>query len=269
VSPPGSDYGVAVGRLGSRVAFITGAGSGIARATALLFATEGARVVIAEVDEDSGQATETAVTQAGGEALFVPTDVTQSASVKGAIDAAIERFGALHIIFNCAGGSSPDDGSVVDTDPEVWRRTLELNLLGPMLCCRHGMPQLIGAGGGSIINVSSVTALRGGLAGDMYSATKGAIISLTRSLAARGAEHGVRANAIAPGTVLTPRVAGRMGMTPDDTVWSPPLIEFAARHPFSVGKPADVASIALFLATDESRLITGALIPAEGGITAY
>jgi NAD(P)-dependent dehydrogenase (short-subunit alcohol dehydrogenase family) len=117
--------------------------------------------------------------------------------------------------------------------------------------------------------VSSITALHGGLAGDMYSATKGAIITLTRSLAARGADRGVRANAIAPGTVLTERVAARMGMTPDDTVWTPPLAAFAGRHPFSVGRPEEIASIALFLASDESRLITGALIPAEGGQIAY
>jgi len=205
----------------------------------------------------------------GGDARFVPCDVTDQASVTSAVAAAVEAYGGLHVLYNCAGGSLPEDGSVVDTDLDVWRRTLDLNLLGSMLCARSAFPWLVRSGAGSIINMSSITALQGGVAGDMYSATKGAVISLTRSLAARGSEHGVRANAIAPGTVLTERVTSRMGMSSPADPLPAVLRDFAAGHPMSVGSPDDIAAVALFLASDESRMVTGALIPAEGGLSAF
>ena len=258
-----------MGRLDGKVAYITGAGSGIGKASAGAFVDEGARVVVAELRAELGQATVDEIRSGGGDATLVETDVTDPASVEASIAKVVDLHGGLHVLFNCAGGSLPADGDVVDTDLEAWRWTLDVNLLGPMLCCRYGIRPMADSGGGSIINVSSIAAMRGALAGDMYTATKGAVISLTRSIAARHHHEGIRANVIAPAAVLTDRVVALMGMNTDDESWSPALEEFARGHPFAVSRPEDLAAVAVFLASDESRSINGALIPAEGGLTAY
>jgi len=254
------------GRLEDKVAFITGAGAGIGRASARLFAEEGAAVVIAEKNAEAGAGVAAEIERAGGRALAVPTDVTQEDSIARTVAAAVARFGAIHVLFNCAGGSIPQDGPVAEVDLAVWDHTIGLDLKGTFLCCRHVIPRIVAAGGGSVVNTSSVVALRGQSA-HVYSSAKGGILSLTRSLAATYGREGVRVNAICPGIVMSERIKARVQTG---------LLEQAASvglsvesHPFSLGEPEDIARIALFLACDESRMIHGATIPADGGMSAY
>ena len=254
-----------MGRLDGKVAVISGAGSGIGRAAARIFTAEGARVAIAEIDPEKGRA---AAAEAGGETLFVETDVTDAASVEAAMAAAVERFGALHVLFNCAGGSVIDDTHVTEVDLEIWDHTIPLDLKGPFLCSRFGIPHLIEAGGGAVINVASVVALRGNHPAHVYSAAKGGIISFTRSLAGAYADRGVRANVICPGLIATERIKNRYVDRPPSQSRQA-AVETFRRYPFGAGEPEDIANIALFLASDESRMVTGAVIPAEGGISAY
>ena len=258
-------------RLEGKVALITGAGSGIARAASRIFAAEGARVAIAEIDAEKGRATEKMVRDAGGEALFVETDVRSEDSVKRAVAAAVERFGKLNVLYNCAGGSTAEDSLVTDVDLSVWEHTMTLDLKGPILTCRHAIPKIIEAGGGAVVNMSSGAALRGGSPAHIYTSAKGAILSLTRALAGAYAKNNVRVNAICAGRILTERITGRYG-SPDKAGPVEDRQDATGRvkeYPFWVGPPEDIARIALFLASDESRMITGAAIPADGGRSAY
>ncbi len=253
------------------MALITGAGSGIARAASRLFAAEGARVVVAEIDREKGAAAERMVRDAGGEALFVHTDVTDEDSARHAVAATVERFGKLDVLYNCAGGSSAEDDLVTEVDLTEWQRTMSLNLLGPILMCRHGIPRIVEAGGGAVVNMSSGAALRGSSPAHIYTAAKGGIVSLTRALAGTFVKSNVRVNAICAGRILTERITSRYG-TPDRAGPVVDLQDAAGRlkeYPFWVGSPEDIATIALFLASDESRMITGAAIPADGGRSAY
>ena len=254
-----------MGRLDGKVAVITGAGSGIARAASAIFTREGARVVVAEIDAGKGAAS---AAEAGEKAHFHQTDVTDEASVEALMAAAVERFGALHILFNCAGGSVLEDTNVTEVEMEVWDHTISLDLKGPFLCARYGIPKVIESGGGAVVNVASVVALRGNHPAHVYSAAKGGIISFTRSLAGAYADQGVRANVICPGLVKTERVRARyIERRPNSSRKG--AVETFQEYPFGVGEPEDIANIALFLASDESRMVNGAVIPAEGGISAY
>jgi NAD(P)-dependent dehydrogenase (short-subunit alcohol dehydrogenase family) len=255
------------GRLAGKVAFITGAGAGIARAAARLFAREGARVLIAELSPGSGAAAEAEVRAAGDEALFVQTDATDDASVRAAVAACVARFGRLDVLFNCAGGSSPADAAVTDVELGVLQQALDLNLRSAFLCCRHAIPELVRAGGGSIVNMASVVALDGSMPLHAYAAAKGAVISLTRSLAGRYSPERIRANVICPGMVLTERIRARFDAAGNDPAALGPIDLHT--HPFAIGEPEDIANVALFLASDESRMLTGAVIPAEGGLSAF
>lgn len=256
-------------RLKGKVALITGAGTGIGRAAAELFSSEGARVVIAELKPELGKMTEKLVREARGEALFVETDVTDESAVERAIQAAVDAYGKLDVLYNCAGGSVPEDAPITEVPPWVFDHTLSLDLRGTLLCCRHGIPRLIEAGGGSVINMSSTAALQG-VPMHVYSAAKGAILSLTRSLASAYAPHGVRVNAICPGVVLTDRVKARFGELPKPGEEpTSRAARTAQRYPFGVGQAIDIAQVALFLASDESRMVNAAILAADGGMSAY
>jgi NAD(P)-dependent dehydrogenase (short-subunit alcohol dehydrogenase family) len=262
-----------VGRLDNKVAFITGAGAGIAKASALAFSREGAKVAIIDINVEAGKTAEREVRAAGGEALFIETDVTRDDSVKSAVATAAAKFGAINVLMNCAGGSFQEDVPVHEMDLEVWQRTIAVNLLHPFLVCRHGIPHLIKAGGGAIVNVTSHVGLMGSFK-PAYAATKGGIISFTKTLAAQYVEYGIRANAVAPGTVRTERQIKRWEnkdwvLAEKPTRAARERIATQKLYPYSVGEPGDVAAIALFLASDESRMLTGTTIAADGGRSAY
>ncbi len=259
-------------RLAVKVAFITGGGAGIGAAAALAFSREGARIVIADVNVAAGEATAAAVRAQGGEALFVRVDVTDEMSVKAGVEAGVAKFGKLDTLLCSAGGSLPDDHPVTDVDlDEIWNRTMVLDLKGTMIACRHVIPRIVAAGGGAVVNMSSGAALRGANPAHVYTAAKGAIVSLTRTLAGTYAKDNVRANCICSGRINTERIRrtygmpGKPGAAPDRQR----VDEQVKTYPFWVGEPEDVANIALFLASDESRMITGAAIPADGGRSAY
>ena len=251
-------------RLKDKVAIVSGAASGIGRASAKLFAAEGAKVVVAEIDAALGEAS---AREAGAAARFVRTDVTDEESVKQMVQQAREAFGPIDVLLNCAGGSLSEDGPVTDVDPWVWDRTINLDMKGPFLCCRHVIPVMIEQGRGSVVNFSSVVALRGNHIAHAYVAAKGGLISFTRALAGAYSPKGIRVNAICPGIVLTERVKSRF--VGGNQIRFGGIDNLVERYPFGVGQPEDIASVALFLASDESRMVNGAAIPAEGGFSAY
>jgi NAD(P)-dependent dehydrogenase (short-subunit alcohol dehydrogenase family) len=256
------------GRLADKVAVVTGAGSGIARASARLFAEEGAAVVALELRPELGESTERDIRAAGGEATFVETDVTDEAAVLRAVEQAVSSYGRIDCLFNCAGGSLAEDGPLTEISlTDVWEQTVALNLLGTVLACRHVIPELVKAGGGAVVNTSSSVALKGSRGGHVYSMTKGGIVSLTRTIAATYAKDNVRANTVCPGTIVTEGIRQRFGV--DDERLRANLEEMSARYPFGVGEPRDIAAVALFLVSPESRMVTGATIPADGGYSAY
>jgi NAD(P)-dependent dehydrogenase (short-subunit alcohol dehydrogenase family) len=255
-------------RLAGRVALISGAGWGIGRAAALLFVREGAKIIVADIDEAAGAALQR---ELGDAALFVPTDVTDAANVAGAVAAAERHFGKLDTLLNCAGGSISADAPLGTVDvAAVWDKTMQLDLRGTIHCCHHALPAIVRAGGGAVVNMSSGAALRGASPAHIYSAAKGGILALTRALAGTYAKDNVRVNAICAGRILTERILARYG-TPDapKPAEDQQADERVKAYPFWVGVPQDIASIALFLACDESRMITGAAIPADGGRSAY
>lgn len=255
-------------RLAGRVALITGGGDGIGRASALAFSREGARVAIADIDAALGRETAEAI---GENAFFVETDVTREESVHAAVEAAVARFGKLDTLFNCAGGSVPGDKPVTELDLAVFEHTIGLDLKGTMLACKHAIPRIVAAGGGAVVNMSSGAALRGASPAQVYTAAKGAIVSLTRSMAGAYAKHNVRVNCICAGRIDTPRVRRTYGLPgrPGGVADPQDASGQVKTYPFWVGQPEDIANIALFLASDESRMITGAAIPADGGRSAY
>ena len=251
-------------RLAGKVAVITGAGSGIGRAAARLFVAEGAKVVVAEIDAALGAAS---AREAGADARFVATDVTDEESVKRMVHEARDAFGHVDVLLNCAGGSLREDRPVTEVDPSVWDRTMNLDLKGPFLCCRHVIPLMVERGKGSVVNFSSVVALRGNHIAHVYVMAKGGLISFTRALAGAYSPKGIRVNAICPGIVLTERVRSRF--TGGNQIRFGGIDDIAGQYPFAVGQPEDIANVALFLASDESRMVNGAAIPAEGGFSAY
>jgi NAD(P)-dependent dehydrogenase (short-subunit alcohol dehydrogenase family) len=260
-------------RMKGKVAFLTGAGAGIAKATAKAFAREGAKVALFELDRKAGEAAEKEIRAEGGEAIFIETDVTQDAAVKRAVDATIAAFGRLDVIMNCAGGSLQEDKPVHQMDLDTWHKTIALNLLHPFLCCRYAIPHMIKAGGGSIINFGSHLGTKGSEK-PAYAAAKGGIMSFTQTLAAQYVDYGIRANAIAPAIVRTERSIKRW----ENKEWlfadnpSPAArarITMQKLYPFSVGEPEHIAAIAVFLGSDESRMLTGITIPADGGRSSY
>ncbi|MFH0965429.1 MAG: glucose 1-dehydrogenase [Planctomycetota bacterium] len=251
-------------RLKDKVAVITGAGRGIGRAAAELFAKEGAKVVIAEIREELGGETEGAIRKSGGEALFVRTDVSRSRDVQGLMEAVRQRYGVLHVLYNNASVFlGKEDGPVTELGEETWERILNVNLRGLYLCSRHGIPLIIESGGGSVIHTASSAGVIGVPGCDAYTASKGATVALTRSMAVEYGPKNVRVNCIAPAGVDTEMVRESSLANPTfDAAY------FFRRAPLGrLGTPEEVARVALFLASDESSYVNGAIVRADGGTT--
>lgn len=250
-------------RLANKVALITGAASGIGREAALLFAQEGAKVVVADLSEAAGSETVGAIQDAGGEATFVQADVSKAEDVKRMMATAEVAFGALHVLFNNAGVFHADDGSVLDTDEAIWDFTINVNLKGVFLGCKYGIPALQRAGGGSIINTASFVAILGAATSQSaYTASKGGVLSLTREIAVEFARQNIRANALCPGPVDTPLLAELMS--------DPARRQRRMVHipPGRLAQAREIAQAALFLASDESSYVNGSTFLVDGGITA-
>jgi NAD(P)-dependent dehydrogenase (short-subunit alcohol dehydrogenase family) len=244
-------------RLDGKVAFITGAGAGIGRATAVLFAREGARVVVADIDALAGEET---AHLAGAGVIAIRTDVTDETSLDEAIRTTVQTFGRLDVLHNNAGGSTPQDDTVIDAPLEEFWRVIRLDLFGTFLGCRLGIPALIRSGGGSVINMTSNLALMGISGRDCYTAAKGGVAALTRSLAVEFAPHQVRVNAIAPSATMTERVRKLMA-------GNAAVDRLARSHLLGLIQPEDIASAALYLASDESRRMTGHILRVDSGVT--
>ena len=247
-------------RLDGKVVVITGAASGIGREAALLFSEEGARVCVADMNEEACEQT------AGdcGDAFYVRADVTRAESVAAMYRATVERVGGIDVLYHNAGISPNDDAGILETEEEAWQRVQDVNLKGVYLCCKHGIPHLLERGGGSVINVASFVAILGAATSQIsYTASKGAVLSMSRELAVQFARQGVRVNALCPGPVETPLLMGIFG---DD----PAAYERRRVH-LPMGRLAqatEVAYGALFLASDESSYVNGSTFLVDGGLTA-
>jgi NAD(P)-dependent dehydrogenase (short-subunit alcohol dehydrogenase family) len=249
-----------MGRLDGKVCVITGAGGGMGRDAAILFSEEGAKVCAADVNLEAVQDT---VTQCE-EAFAHQVDVADEQSVKQMMDAAAERYGGIDVLYNNAGISPNDDASVLDTTVEAWDRVQDVNTKGVFLCCKHGIPHLQRRGGGSVINVASFVAIVGAATSQIsYTASKGAVLSMTRELAVQFARENIRVNALCPGPVETPLLLSIFG---DD----PAALERRRVHwpTGRLAKPREVVNGALFLASDESSYVTGSTFLVDGGLTA-
>ncbi len=250
-------------RLEGKVALITGGASGMGRVAAGLFAGEGARVVLADVLDESGLATVAEAADSGGEADYVHADVSIASDVEAMVAFAMERFGALDVLYNNAGILPGDDGSVTETTEEVWDRVIDINLKGVFLGCKYGIPAMLRSGGGSIINVASFVALMGAATPQIaYTASKGGVLALTREVAVDFARKDIRANALCPGPIETPLLAELMS---DPARRQRRLVHIPVGR---LGRAEEIANAALFLASDESSFITGATFVVDGGITA-
>ena len=248
-----------------KLAVITGGGSGIGLASAQIFASEGARVMLLDINDEAGIACRDKIRSAGGTAEFVHTDCTDEVAVAAAFATLDEALGPLNVLYNCAGGSTGKDSAVDALEVEVLKEVFGLELQTAVLCSRAAVPRMVANGGGSIINMSSFVAYRGVFRIHAYSAAKGAISSLTRAMAGSYAKEGIRVNGIAPGIALTERARKRIE---ESNVAATQNFDWKD-YPFAMGTPEDIAMLALFLASDESRMITGQTILADGGLTAY
>jgi len=250
-------------RLADKVTIITGAGGGMGRVAARMFAKEGARVVVAEFGEAAGRETVDLVKGDGGEATFVKVDVADEASAKGMVDHAVATYGRLDVLYNNAGVMPEADHSVIDTDVATWDQVMAVNVRGVFLGCKYAIPAMEAAGGGSIINIASFVALVGcSVPQDAYTASKGALLSLTRSLAVQFAPKGIRTNAICPGPVETPLLMD--WLVKDEEA---KRIRLARNPTGRFGKPEEIVHMAVYLASDESRWTNGASLVVDGGIT--
>ena len=250
-----------MGRLDGKVALITGAASGLGFVAAQLFAAEGARVLLADV-VDGDEAVDS-ILAAGGDAAYARCDVSDDQSVAAAVAFAMETFGALHVLYNNAGISPGDDDGPVNTSDDTWQRTLDVNVTGVARCCRHGIPAMLASGGGSIVNVASFVAHMGAATPQIaYTASKGAVLAMTREIATIYARQGIRANALCPGPVLTPLLAKFLS---DDAKRARRLVHIPMGR---FGEAIEIAKGALFLACDDSSWMTGQSLIIDGGITA-
>ena len=249
-----------MGRLDGKVCVITGAGGGMGRDATILFSEEGAQVCAADVNLAAAEET---AAQAR-DAFAFQVDVADEASVKAMMDATVERYGGIDVLYNNAGISPDDDASILDTSVEAWDRVQAVNTRGVFLCCKHGIPHLLDRGGGSVINVASFVAILGAATSQIsYSASKGAVLSMSRELAVQFARENVRVNALCPGPVETPLLLNIFGD-------NPAALERRRIHwpTGRLAKPREIVNGALFLASDESSYVNGSTFLVDGGLTA-
>lgn len=249
--------------LEGRVAVVTGAGSGLGRASSLALARHGARVVVSDVDVPGGGETVGLISEAGGDAVFVEADVTDHLACGALMDRAVEHFGSLHVLHNNAGIALPmADGFAPDVTPEIWDKVISVNLSGTFYCAHHAIPRIADSGGGAIVNTASSMAHLplGGL--DGYAASKGGVMQLTKSMAVGCGPLGIRVNAISPGYVDTPMNA---------VIWGTDELRdgFALGHATGLQTAEEIADVVVFLASDESRSLTGAVLNCDRGWTAF
>jgi NAD(P)-dependent dehydrogenase (short-subunit alcohol dehydrogenase family) len=231
------------------------------REAAIVFTGEGAKVCVADVDLELAEET---VAECPGDAFALPANVADEEEVRRMYEATVERYGGIDVLYNNAGISPPDDASVLDTSVEAWQRVQDVNAKGVFLCCKHGIPYLLERGGGSVINVASFVALLGAATSQIsYTASKGAVLAMSRELAVQFARQGIRVNALCPGPVETPLLLAIYGDDP---------AAFARRRVHwptgRLGKPREIVNAALFLASDESSFVNGAIFTVDGGLTA-
>lgn len=247
-----------------KVAIVTGAASGIGRASAQTLAAAGAAVIVADINLDGAAETVAQIERAGGTAHAVEADIGSEASVAGMVQAAVDRFGSLHLLHNNAADVViiQRDGDVVGMDTEVWDRTMAVNLRGPMLGCKHAIPHMIDAGGGAIVTTSSTSGQFGDLSRVAYGVSKSGIDSLTRYVATLYGKQGIRANAVAPGVVKTPALAANVA--PEE------LAIFERNHVTpGMGEPQHIAGVVAFLLSDAAAYITGQVVNVDGGLTMH
>ncbi len=249
------------GRLEGKVCVITGAGGGMGREAAIVFTGEGARVCAADVDLAAAEET---VSLSSGEAFALRVNVADEGEVRKMCEATAERYGGIDVLYNNAGISPGDDASVLETTLEAWERVQDVNTKGVFLCCKHGIPYLLERGGGSVINVASFVAILGAATSQIsYTASKGAVLSMSRELAVQFARQGVRVNALCPGPVETPLLLAIFG--DDPAAFARRQIHWPTGR---LGKPREIVNAALFLASDESSFVNGAAFVVDGGLTA-
>ena len=250
-------------RLQGKVSVITGAGSGMGRVAAELFASEGAKVVVADYNESAAAETVARIEAAGGTASYVAVDISAEDGAAKMVDHAVATFGRIDTLYNNAGIMPASDHSVIDTDVDTWDRVMAVNLRGVFLSCKHAIPRMLEQGSGSIINVASFVAILGcSVPQDAYTASKGAVLALTRSIAVQFAPRGVRSNAISPGPVETPLLLD--WLVKDEEA---KRIRLARNPTGRFGKPDEIAWAAVYLASDESRWTNGANLVIDGGIS--
>jgi NAD(P)-dependent dehydrogenase (short-subunit alcohol dehydrogenase family) len=260
---PDRDEEEPMGRLDGKVSLITGGASGMGMVASRLFAAEGSSVVLTDVADEAGEATAAKIRDQGGKALYVHADVSDEADCAAMVKAAVETFGGLHVLYNNAGVMLGDDGSVTTTDASVWETTLAINVRGVANGCKYGIPAMIGSGGGSIINVASFVAWMGAATSQTaYTASKGAVLSMTREIAVEYARKGIRANALCPGPIDTPLLAELLS---DPARRQRRFVHIPMGR---LGRAEELAKAALFLASDDSSYMTGASLIVDGGITA-